>query len=356
MKRLTYISKAAGFISAEEIEEIGRISALNNQKIDVYGVLLYAYGMFFQVLEGRKAKVDELYQRIKKDPRHTDIVCLKAESDITERAFSEWSMKTINLEKDVDVLMKPLQMLLDTIIGSYSILEKYTQPSILNMINSGTNPLLVPPLAVKKIILFSDIQSFSTFVEKVPIDAVVEMVNRYLTICTAIITKHGGEVSKFIGDCVMSYFDAEQSDAAVEAAIEILTELQNLRDSADEGSLFKVLYSGIGMSQGAVIQCNMGSALKKDYTILGDAVNVASRLESLSRDYPYHLIFSQNVKNHLTRAWDIVELGECYPKGKEEPIAIYSLNLPVVKKQLQGTILKQQIKTYLNLLKVPTQA
>jgi class 3 adenylate cyclase len=348
MKRITYISKCSRVISHEEVEEIGKISAENNQKIAVYGVLLYAHGMFFQVLEGRQAAVDQLYEKIKKDDRHTDIVCLKVERDITERAFSEWSMKAINLEKDVDVLMKPLQMLLDTIIGSYSILEKYTQPSILNMINAGINPLSAPPLAIKKIILFSDIQAFSTFVEKLPIDDVVEAVNRYLTICTSIITAHGGEVSKFIGDCVMSYFSDEQADAAVAAALEILTELQNVRDSAVEGSLFKVLYTGIGMSQGAVIQCNMGSAVKKDYTILGDAVNVASRLESLTREYPYNFIFSQNVKNSLNQSWNIVELGSCFPKGKEEPINIYSLDVPVVKKQLQGAALSNQIKNYLD--------
>lgn len=232
MKRLTYISKCSRAISAEEIEEITAVSISNNQKRDLNGVLLYAHGMFFQVLEGKKDAVDEAYEKIKKDDRHTDIVCLKAENDISERAFAEWSMKEINLEKNVDVLIKPLQMLLDTIIESYTVLEKYTQPSIFKMINDGVNPLSIPPQAVEKIVLFSDIQGFSTFVEKMPIDDVVELVNHYLTICSTIITAHGGEVSKFIGDCVMSYFSAEKSDAAVSAALEILTELEKLRNVA----------------------------------------------------------------------------------------------------------------------------
>jgi class 3 adenylate cyclase len=247
--------------------------------------------------------------------------------------------------------MKPLQMLLDTILESYSVLEKYTQPSIFKMINSGINPLLIPPQAVEKIILFSDIQSFSTFVEKMPIEDVVELVNRYLTICTTIITAHGGEVSKFIGDCVMSYFSVEKSDEAVAAALEILTELEELRNSAGYDSLFKVLYTGIGMSQGVVIQCNMGSSIKKDYTILGDAVNVASRLESLTREHPCHLIFSENVKNSLKQPWKIVELGQCYPKGKEEPVNIYTLDELVVNKNPQSEIMTHHIKHYLDSLK-----
>ena len=351
MKRLTYISKCSRLISAEEIEDITAVSMKKNQKRDLHGVLLYAHGMFFQVLEGADDAVDETYEKIRKDDRHTDIVCLKAEEKISERVFSEWSMKAINLEKNVDVLMKPLQMLLDTILESYSVLEKYTQPSIFKMINSGINPLLVPPRAVEKIILFSDIQSFSTFVEKMPIEDVVQLVNHYLTICTNIITAHGGEVSKFIGDCVMSYFSAEKSDAAVAAALEILAELEKLRNSVSYGSLFKVLYTGIGMSQGIVIQCNMGSSVKKDYTVLGDAVNVASRLESLTREHPCNLIFSENVKNSLQQPWNIVDLGQCYPKGKEEPVNIYTLNELVVNKHPQGEVMTFYIKHYLDSLK-----
>jgi class 3 adenylate cyclase len=356
MKRLTYISKCSDTISDEEIENIGTVSVKNNQKLDLNGVLLYAHGMFFQVLEGEKDKVDQVYEKIKKDPRHTDIVCLKAENNISERVFSEWSMKTVNLEKNVDILIKPLQMLLDTIIESYGVLEKYTQPSIFKMINEGINPLLIPPQAVEKIVLFSDIQAFSTFVEKMPIAEVVELVNSYLTICTSIITAHGGEVSKFIGDCVMSYFAADKSDAAIAAAVEILTALEALRDAASDDSLYKVLYTGIGMSQGVVIQCNMGATLKKDYTILGDAVNVASRLESLTREYPYHFIFSENVKNNLKQSWNIVELGSCFPKGKEEPVNIYSLDDTIVKKPQPNASISYHIHDYLDALKITRNA
>jgi adenylate cyclase len=340
-------------MSTEEMEKIGEISRRNNQLADINGALLYTHGIFFQVLEGAKDKIDLLYEKIRHDPRHMDILCLKNEDNISEKIFSEWSMKTINLEKNVDVLIRPMRMLLDTIIESYSILKTYTQPSVFNMLNSGINPLSIPPQAVEKIIVFSDIQAFSTVVEKMPIETVVALVNQYFSICTRIINAHGGEVSKFIGDCVMSYFSAQQADQAMAAAVAILTELEQLRQSAEPRSLSRVLYTGIGIAQGVVIQCNMGSESKKDYTLLGDAVNVASRLESLSRDYSYHLIFNENFRKNLSSLWNCVDLGVCYPKGKDEPIQIYSLEMPCTQKQLQGIEINKLIKHHLDAIRYP---
>jgi class 3 adenylate cyclase len=347
MKRLTYISKSIYPISDEEMQTIGAISQYNNRRADIHGVLMYAHGLFFQILEGPKVAVDQLYAKIQRDPRHTEVLCLKNEENISERVFLEWSMKTIRLESENDIFIKPLKMLLDNIIESYSVLKIYTQPTIFNLINSGINPLTIEPKVSQKIILFSDIQAFSTLVEKIPIENVMALVNQYFSLCSRIIHQHGGEVSKFIGDCVMSHFDAEHSDQAISAALAILNELQQWREKAADNHLNKILYAGIGIAQGQVIQCNMGSELKKDYTLLGDAVNIASRLESLTREYAYDLIFTDSIKHTLTKNWNCIDLGLCYPKGKEEPVQIYSIDHPSVYASMSKISIHQQIKQYL---------
>jgi adenylate cyclase len=351
MKRLTYISKFSRPLSNEEIENIGRVSNNNNKIENITGVLLCLGGIFFQILEGDEQKIDKVYERILNDDRHSEILCLKTEDNIQDRLFPDWSMKTINLEEDTDVFIRPIKTLLKTVTESHRILEKYTQPTIFKIISSGINPLEASPRAVEKIVLFSDIVSFSTFVEKLPVESVVSIVNQYLTIVTNIITARSGEVTKFIGDCVMAYFSAEQGDDAIQASIEILTELEYLRNSAPEGSPLKVLYSGIGLAQGVVIEGNIGSSVKKDYTILGDAVNVAQRLESLTRTLSWPIVFSLDVKNSLKQSWDFVELGTFHPKGKEEPIEIYSLYHSLTRKQIDSDGLARKISSYLDSIK-----
>lgn len=348
MKRLTYISKFSRSLTERDIENIGLVSARNNQLNNITGVLFCLAGIFFQILEGDEEPIDEVYQKILDDDRHVDILCLKLEADIEERLFPDWSMKTINLDDNNDLLIRPIKNLLQNVTESHRILEKYTQPTIFKIISQGLNPLDVRPRKVEKIVLFSDIVSFSTFAEKLPVEKVVFLVNHYLTVCSKIIAERGGEVTKFIGDCVMAYFDGDRADAAIQASLDILTDLQILRNVALEGSIMRVLHAGIGLSKGTVIEGNIGSAVKKDYTILGDTVNLASRLEALTRNFPSSLAFSLEVKNSSQEQWDFVKLGTVQPKGKTEAIEVYSVDSDIARKPSDGTQLARHISQYLD--------
>lgn len=352
MKRLTYISKFSRPLSRQEIEEIGAVSQRNNQRENITGVLLCSQGIFFQILEGEEDIIDKLYEKILRDERHNEIICLNTEYELKEKLFPDWSMQTINLDENSDLMIKPIKALLQTLNNSYRVLEKYTQPTIAKLISRGINPLTVPLRKVEKIVLFSDIVSFSTLVEKLPCDEIVGILNMYFTICTNIITARGGEVTKFIGDCVMAYFSAEKADAAIQASLDILTELEILRNFAPADSPLTVLYNGIGLSQGEVIEGNIGSNVKMDYTILGDAVNVAQRLESLTRQESRSLILSLPVKRSAVNAWKFVSLGKCYVKGKEESIEIYSIDDRITKKLSDSVQLASRINNYLDALKI----
>ncbi|QTA81394.1 Adenylyl/guanylyl cyclase domain-containing protein, BLUF domain-containing [Desulfonema limicola] len=323
MKRLTYISRLSTPLSENEIEEIGILSSHNNQKQDITGVLIYYRGLFFQIIEGDDVKIDWLYEKIGQDKRHTDILCLKSEYQVEERLFPNWSMNVINLDNNTDMLIHPIKILLQTITESHSIIEQYTQPAVLKILNKGINPITVPARKVEKIILFADIVSFSAISENLPVELIALMINRYLEISSEIITAMGGEVTKYIGDCIMAYFAPEMADNAVQACLNILSELKKARQSAGLKSPIRLLYCGFGLSQGIVIEGNIGSAIKTDYTILGDPVNTAARLEALTRNVKKAVVLSENVKNSSKGAWNFISLGKHDLKGKEKNTEVY---------------------------------
>ena len=330
MKRITYISRISHPLSIKEIEAIGNISSQNNLQVNITGLLVYFEKLFFQIIEGEDKEVDQLFKKIGKDPRHSDILRLKTEYEVRERLFPTWSMKTINLDHNVDELLRPIKILLQSVLESHSIIEKYTQPTILKILNKGINPLTVIPRPVEKIILFSDIVSYSAISEKRPIEDMLLILNTYFKICSQIISKNGGEVNKFIGDGLMAYFDIEQADNAIHSCLEILEALQNLRQNATENSPLQFLYSGFGLAQGSVIEGNMGSDFKTDYTIIGDAVNIASRLEGLTREVKCGLVLSDLLTQSTKEPWTFISLGKYNLKGKKYNSEVYSIDHSLV--------------------------
>lgn len=324
--RLTYISQAIASLDTTMVQQIATVSAHNNRLRRVTGVLLFLNGVFFQILEGDEEVVKQLYEKILQDERHTDIICLKTENHVTERMFPEWAMQMVDLGQYDEMVTRPIKSLLHTLGESHQLIDKYTQPAISKMITAGINPLTVPPKLVKKIVMFSDIMAFSTFTEILPETEIVKLVNCYCTLCTQVIMAHGGEVIKFIGDCVMASFDGSQADAAIQSATEILRQFKEIRQNSASSDPLSLLYTGIGMAYGEVIQGNMGSALKMDYTLLGDTVNVASRLESLTRQLPYTLAICVDLKHQCQKDWKFVALGKYQVKGKQNSVEVYSID------------------------------
>lgn len=326
MKRLTYMSRFARSLSEEEIAQIGVHASQKNKREGVTGVLLCLGTLFFQIIEGEDEKIDQLFATMCQDNRHTDVICLQTELHITQRLFPDWSMNTINLDKTTDAVLRPIKLLLERVGDSQQIIEKYTQPSVSKIIAKGMNPLAVPVRKVEKIVLFTDIVAFSTISDKYPVEEVSDFVTKYLEICSRNIADRGGEVTKFIGDCVMAYFTPEQADDAIQACLDALNEMKQLRESASRQSLFKLLYSGFGLSQGSVIEGNIGSHVKMDYTIIGDPVNTAARLESLTRTVGKSLTLSASVKQSATKPWKFLYLGEFDLKGKDKVTEVYSID------------------------------
>lgn len=326
-----YISRLTDPLSMAEIENIGITSSRNNRQADITGLLVYFERLFFQIIEGEEQVVDQLFDTIGKDPRHQDIIRLKTEYDVEDRLFPAWSMKTINLDNNVDELIRPIKILLQAVTESHRIIEQYTQPSILKILNNGVNPLGVTPRRVEKIVLFADIVSYSSISEKRTIEEVFLILNTYFEICSRVIISKGGEVNKFLGDGLMAYFHVAQADDAIQACLDIMQELRYLRSNASEFSPLQLLYSGFGLAQGTVIEGNMGSHYKTDFTIIGDAVNTASRLEELTREVRRSLVLSESIRHHTRRPWVFVSLGNFALKGKLKQMEVFSIDHELVQ-------------------------
>lgn len=325
MKRITYISKFANELTEEQLTKLGEDSEKSNAERNITGVLACAGGLFYQIIEGEDVVIDLLYKDIMKDKRHKEVVCLKTEYNIPKRLFPDFSMKLINLDNSSDELILALNSLLQNLTESHGIISHYTQPSVLNFLNDGINPLSIPLKKKDRVIMFTDLVSFTSLSEIYSVEKVVEIVNLYLDLSSKIIHDAGGEVSKFIGDGILAYFPIDKADSALDAALSIFHMLMTIREEAHENSLLKHLYCGCGLTRGLVMEGNIGSNLKMDYTIIGDSVNVASRLDGLTRELKKALLMSEEFVNSIYKPRKILNLGEFSIKGKQNSLKVYSL-------------------------------
>jgi adenylate cyclase len=178
-------------------------------------------------------------------------------------------------------------------------------------------------------VLFSDIRGFTTLTERGQPEEIVGMLNEYFTRMVEIVFRHQGTLDKFVGDMVMALFgapldDPAHADHAVEAALDMIAALHEL-NARWQSQGREALDIGIGINTGPMIAGNIGSEAIMSYTVIGDAVNLGSRLESLNKQYGTRIIISETTRAALTGRYLIRPLGEVVVKGKTEPVAIFEL-------------------------------
>jgi len=118
LKRIKYISRSSRPLTDAEVEEIREVSEKNNRQANITGVLVETGGLFFQLIEGPSESVDRLYKRISEDPRHEEILLLNTMSDVEERLYPDWAMKTVHLRK-VDPRAEGIRLLLETAVENH---------------------------------------------------------------------------------------------------------------------------------------------------------------------------------------------------------------------------------------------
>jgi adenylate cyclase len=173
-------------------------------------------------------------------------------------------------------------------------------------------------------IIFADIRNFTPYAEKASPKEVARRLNSFLTTMVNVVFKYEGRVDKFIGDCIMAVFGSpvqlrNHALNACLAATEMITQAERLG--------FKI---GVGINSGEVIIGNFGSPMRMEYTVIGDAVNLASRLEGLTKEYNCNIIVGEATYRQIVREKILdlrfQELGKLRVKGKEEEITAYRLN------------------------------
>jgi adenylate cyclase len=178
-------------------------------------------------------------------------------------------------------------------------------------------------------VLFSDIRGFTTLSEKGTPEDVVSQLNELFTRMVRVVFAHRGTVDKFVGDMIMALYgapldDDDHAEHAVQTALAMIKTLEEMNGEwARQGR--PQLGIGIGINTGDMIAGNVGSEAIMSYTVIGDAVNLGARLESLNKDYGTRIIISEATRARLKGRYDIHPLGDVIVKGKTMPVAIYEV-------------------------------
>ncbi|MBL8935696.1 MAG: adenylate/guanylate cyclase domain-containing protein [Archangium sp.] len=178
-------------------------------------------------------------------------------------------------------------------------------------------------------VLFSDIRGFTTLSERMSPEALASFINEYLSPMTAIVFVEKGTLDKYIGDALMAFWNApldvpDHALRACRAAVKMLEKLDALKKTwRDQG--LPELEIGVGVNTGPMVVGNMGSDVRVDYTVLGDAVNLGSRLEGTNKEYDTRIIISEFTWQHVKNDVVCRRLGAVRVKGKRLPVAIYEL-------------------------------
>jgi adenylate cyclase len=175
-------------------------------------------------------------------------------------------------------------------------------------------------------ILFSDVRSFTTISEGLDPKELTQLMNEFLTPLSRVVYKHRGTIDKYMGDCIMAFWGAPLPDVgharhAILAGIEMQATLKALQPHFKERG-WPEIRIGVGINTGRVSVGNMGSEVRVAYTVMGDAVNLASRLEGITKQYGVGIVVGESTRNVVA---DFVyrELDHVRVKGKDKPVAIY---------------------------------
>ena len=179
--------------------------------------------------------------------------------------------------------------------------------------------------------LFCDIRGFTPISEqyKTNPQGLTELVNRFLTPMTDIIMENDGTIDKYMGDCIMAFWNApldvpDQEGKAVKSAVKMLEHLKVLNKELELDGMLPINI-GIGINSGSVVVGNMGSNQRFDYSVLGDAVNLAARLEGQSKGYGVKTIIGEDTAKEIDDMFAVLELDKIAVKGKTEGVKIFTV-------------------------------
>ena len=209
-----------------------------------------------------------------------------------------------------------------------STMSRYMDPGIADQLMAAGQDVMGGKTSLATV-LFSDVRSFTTLTEELGAQGTVGLLNEYFTLMVDCIVKEEGMLDKFIGDAIMAAFGVplahgDDEDRAMRASISMLTELAKWNATrATQGK--KPVEIGIGLNTDEVVSGNIGSPKRMNYTLIGDGVNLAARLESACKQYSAKLLISENTQKRLKGTYRMREVDFVVVKGKTEPVGVYEV-------------------------------
>jgi adenylate cyclase len=212
-----------------------------------------------------------------------------------------------------------------------SLFGRYVSPAVYAHLVANPDTVQLGGLRRDMSVLFSDIRGFTTAAEKASPEEVVGQLNEYFSAMVEVLFRHHGTLDKFVGDMVMGLFgapvdDPRHADHAVAAAVEMVDTLGRL-NAAWTARGMPTLDIGIGVNSGEMIAGNIGSSAIMSYTVIGDAVNLGARLESLNKDYGTTILISDATRARLTIPVQTREIGAVTVKGKTTAVIVHAVDV-----------------------------
>jgi adenylate cyclase len=207
--------------------------------------------------------------------------------------------------------------------------QYYLTASVINEMLKDPTKLKLGGDKKKLTVLFSDIRGFTTISEKLSPEDLVHLLNEYLTSMTDLVFKYEGLLDKYMGDAIMAVWGApldqpDHAERACRTALEMLAELRKLQAKwTAEGR--PPMDIGVGINTGDMVVGNMGSQMRFDYTVMGDSVNLGSRLEGINKEYGTNIVISEFTYEAVKDSLFCRELDSVRVKGKKLPVKIYEL-------------------------------
>ena len=214
---------------------------------------------------------------------------------------------------------------------------QYMSPALVEQLAQSPEKLVLGGEEREMTIMFSDVRGFTSISESYKNDpqGLTALMNRFLTPLTNAILERKGYIDKYMGDAIMAFWNAPLDDRehqlnACEAAVDMLERIDELNkqrelEAKEGGHVYIPLNVGVGLNTGTCVVGNMGSDLRFDYSVLGDSVNLASRLEGQSKEYGFPIIVGSRTALAAREKFAILELDFIMVKGKKEPEVIYAI-------------------------------
>jgi adenylate cyclase len=213
----------------------------------------------------------------------------------------------------------------------------YLSPALVEQLARSPEKLVLGGEQRRMTVLFSDVRGFTTISEHYKHDpqGLTRLMNRFLTPLTNAIIERKGTIDKYIGDAIMAFWNAPLDDPqqevnACEAALEMLARADKLnqefkREAEENGGKYMPLRVGIGLNTGPCVVGNMGSDFRFNYSVLGDTVNVASRLEGRTKDYRIPIVIGEATAQKAQERFTAMEIDRIQVKGKTQPETVFTI-------------------------------